>query len=198
MRLSHRDLTALISALPALYSPATLDLIPGKILLLVSALVPCFTATYDEWDVDREGRVHGYRAVQSPGIAEVNALLPELPLHIHDHPLFPSLQQGVTQPLKISDVATQSQFQQTKVYNEIYRHLGVHHQIVWFLPGQESPHVCLVLNRQRRDFSERDRQCCRCSPRICGRCIKMPWRKRKELVAEPHCVTARPNAPANW
>lgn len=158
MRLSHRDLTALISALPGLYARASLDAIPQKILLLASTLVPCFTATYDEWDIDREGRVRGYRAVQAPVISEVDAMLPALPLHIHDHPLFPSLQQQITSPLKISDVASQREFMRTAVYNEVYRHLGVHHQMVWFLPGQQSPHVCLVMSRQGKDFSERDRQ----------------------------------------
>ncbi|MBU6410624.1 MAG: helix-turn-helix transcriptional regulator [Verrucomicrobia bacterium] len=158
MRLSHRDLTALMSALPELYARASLQEIPRKLLKVVSMLVVCFAATYDEWDVDRDGRVRSYRVVEEPVVPEAHPYLPLLPALIHEHPLFPTLQQQVTQPLKISDFATQQQFRRTRIYNEFYRHLDVQHQMVWFLPGHESPHICLMLNRQRRDFSERDRQ----------------------------------------
>jgi DNA-binding CsgD family transcriptional regulator len=158
MRLAHRDLTALISALPELYAPASLRMIRQKILQIVLALVPCLTATYDEWDVDREGQVLGYRVAQRPVIPEVDAALPSLPMFIHTHPLFPMLQRRLTQPLKISDVASRQQFARTAVFNEFYRRLDVQHQMAWFLPGTESPYICVVLNRQGRDFSERDRQ----------------------------------------
>jgi DNA-binding CsgD family transcriptional regulator len=158
MRLSHRDLTALMAALPKLYARASLEEIPRKLLQVVSALVVCFAATYDEWDVDRDGRVHSYRVVEEPVVPEIHAILPRLPALIHEHPLFPALQRQVTQPLKISDFATDRQFLRSRIYNEFYRLVDVQHQMAWFLPGHESPHICLVLNRQRQDFSERDRQ----------------------------------------
>lgn len=157
MRVAHRDLMDLISRLPDIYAPASLQTVTRKLLLVVSMLVPCFAASCDEWDVDRSGHVLGYRVTLVPTFPEAEELLHRLPMFIHNHPLFPFLQERVTHPLKISDVSSQREFLRGEVYNEVYRLGQVHHQMICFPPGQESPHLCITVNRQGPDFSERDR-----------------------------------------
>ncbi len=59
---------------------------------------------------------------------------------------------------KLSDFVTREQLHRLPVYEQIYTHLGVEHQIAITLPSQPAVVIGLALSRDgRRDFGERDR-----------------------------------------
>lgn len=64
---------------------------------------------------------------------------------------------GDGQTLRISDFLSSRQFRQLGVYHELYRRLGVEYQMTAALQTLPPLVVALALNRDRQDFSERDR-----------------------------------------
>jgi DNA-binding CsgD family transcriptional regulator len=59
---------------------------------------------------------------------------------------------------RISDSLTRSEFRETPLYNDYYRRIGIDHVIAVPLFVDRSLLVSFVLNRNGRDFSDRERQ----------------------------------------
>jgi DNA-binding CsgD family transcriptional regulator len=103
--------------------------------------------------------VHGGREVYglAAGTLGVNGRA-AFDRHFTDHPLvrFHGYQGG-TGTWRISDSIAFERFRRTALYNEYYRRIGVDHAIALpvFVGGGRL--VSFVLNRSRRDFSERER-----------------------------------------
>jgi DNA-binding CsgD family transcriptional regulator len=78
--------------------------------------------------------------------------------HFHAHPLvrFHGYQGGgVTQ--RISDSVPFAQFRESPLYNEYYRRVRIDHAIALPIYVRDGLLVSFVLNRARRDFSDRER-----------------------------------------
>lgn len=78
--------------------------------------------------------------------------------HFKAHPLvrFHGYEGGrITQ--RISDCLPFAQFRRGALFNEYYRRIGVHHAIALPVLVQDGLLVSFVLNRSRRDFSDRER-----------------------------------------
>ena len=157
-RLSHCDVDACSSALRELYAETSLPALAEKTLAVVSGLVACDVMSYDDWQLDGLGRPTAYRGLRRPFVAEVDNFSPVVAACIHDHPLFPEVMlKHAPTPVKISDFATKTQLHRTGIYNEVYRHLGIDSQIICTLSWLPHSRNYLVLNRDGKDFSERDR-----------------------------------------
>ena len=78
--------------------------------------------------------------------------------HMHEHPLITHYHQTRDgQAQKISDFLSQRQLANLGLYTECYRRVDTRYQISITLPTPSPLTVAFVLNRDRRDFSERDR-----------------------------------------
>ncbi len=60
--------------------------------------------------------------------------------------------------LKISDLMDRRSFRRTELYRDVYGPMGVEYQMAVTLPAPPGAVVGIALNRERRDFGERDRQ----------------------------------------
>jgi DNA-binding CsgD family transcriptional regulator len=152
-RLSHRDLEVCSCALRELYVESSLQEFPDRLLPLLARLIPTGHVSYNDFDPRHNRfviRIH-------PERAEAQKLLPQFTAHFPTHPLHERFQRRGVVLNKISDVATLRQFKETAIYQEYYRALDTRHQLVLFLPRQEDSRVGLALNRDAKDFSERDR-----------------------------------------
>ena len=75
-----------------------------------------------------------------------------------EHPLIAHYQRtGDPRPMKISDVMGRREFRRTELYRTVYGPMGVEYQMAVTLPAAPGGIVGIALNRDRRDFGERDR-----------------------------------------
>ena len=78
-------------------------------------------------------------------------LAPEHPLIAH------YLRTGDGSPMKISDLMPRRHFRASELYRVVYGPMGVEFQMAVTLPSAPGTVVGIALNRDRRDFGERDR-----------------------------------------
>ena len=78
--------------------------------------------------------------------------------HFHEHPLVRfHAYQGGRVPQRITDSVPFEQFRRTALYNDYYRRLRIDHAIALPIYVRDGLLVSFVLNRTRRDFTERER-----------------------------------------
>jgi DNA-binding CsgD family transcriptional regulator len=89
---------------------------------------------------------------------KVNAYLEPFAAHVHEHPCY-ALQASldVVLPLKVSDFVSRRQFHNLALYQEVFKHLEVEHQIILSVKPKPTDMVSLVMSSSSGDFSERDR-----------------------------------------
>jgi DNA-binding CsgD family transcriptional regulator len=78
--------------------------------------------------------------------------------HFHEHPLVRfHAYQGGRVPQRISDSVPLEQFRRTALYNDYYRRIRIDHAIALPIYVRDGLLVSFVLNRTRRDFTDRER-----------------------------------------
>jgi DNA-binding CsgD family transcriptional regulator len=78
--------------------------------------------------------------------------------HFHEHPLVRfHAYQGGRVPQRISDSVPFEQFRRSALYNDYYRRIGIDHAIALPIYVRDGLLVSFVLNRTRRDFTDRER-----------------------------------------
>jgi DNA-binding CsgD family transcriptional regulator len=78
--------------------------------------------------------------------------------HVRDHPLVRRFAEtGDPRAFKISDVVSRTDFHDSALYDELYRPLGYEDQFALNLGPPGSQMVTVVVARDRRNFTERDR-----------------------------------------
>jgi DNA-binding CsgD family transcriptional regulator len=152
-RLTQRDLRTLLPFLADLYVLRDLPAFHTNLLATLPQVVPTELTAYTEFDAHTQ-RLTG---TMFPAPTEFAAIGPAFVRHIREHPLFAAYRQGRGSAVKISDFLTQRQFQRTGLYNEVYRQLGMTHQMAKGLPAPAPLVRSLAFFRDRKDFSERDR-----------------------------------------
>jgi DNA-binding CsgD family transcriptional regulator len=58
---------------------------------------------------------------------------------------------------RFSDVTTREQLESTRLFREVYGPLGINHQLAFTLPNEPTHVLAIVLHRERRDFSDGER-----------------------------------------
>lgn len=155
-RLTHREMARLLEAaaiLSASVEPA--DLMP-RIFAAIKQVVATEIIGIDAFDP--QGRHLGENWLDP-----VDCLTPDdlqiFARHAPQHPLFKEFaSNGLSTPLRISDVASAGEFQRTEVYNEFYRKVGVERQLVVGLAVNRERAVLVALSRIKRDFTEGNRR----------------------------------------
>jgi DNA-binding CsgD family transcriptional regulator len=163
-RLRNADLGGLLSALREIYALVGLDDFPAGVLAALRRVVPATYSNYTEvaatWDFPLQ--VFDPADVTFPGGRQV------LSQHLRDNPLFtnrPRNPDGLAH--KISDYVSRREFHRLGWYNEIYRPIGIEHDIsvtiprepeISFAPPWSTPPILsLTFSRDRSDFTERER-----------------------------------------
>lgn len=78
--------------------------------------------------------------------------------HFHEHPLVRfHAYQGGRVPQRISDSVPFEQFRCTALYNDYYRRIRIDHAMALPIYVRDGLLVSFVLNRTRRDFTDRER-----------------------------------------
>lgn len=91
-----------------------------------------------------------------PGVIDADARA-SFDRHFHDHPLvrYHGHERG-QQVRRISDSLAVPAFRKTALYADYYRRIGIDHALALPLHSGDGWLVSVVLNRQRRDFSDRE------------------------------------------
>jgi DNA-binding CsgD family transcriptional regulator len=79
----------------------------------------------------------------------------------HENPLLQRWQRTHDgRAYRFSDVTTREELEATRLYQEVYLPLGIHHQIAFSLPSDADRILAIVLHRDDRDFSDEERDFC--------------------------------------
>jgi DNA-binding CsgD family transcriptional regulator len=137
------------------------DAVPfsGNMLAALRRLIPSAIATSQEWDPSL-----GYRVVVDGAARADFAPVWSLYEHVIDQDPFPARPQGprgrvapIGVACRISDVLSLRQFRRLDLHAEICRPLGIDHVMKLFFAVGETGAGYIVLDSQRRAFSDRDR-----------------------------------------
>jgi len=121
----------------------------------VAALVPCDVVTFNEVDPVAARAVF---ISDPPSFNSSPDLVSSFELLAPEHPLITYFgRTGDGSAKKISDFWSQAQFRSSRLYAEVYKHLGVEYQIAVTLPAPRPIVVGIAVSRADTDFSERDR-----------------------------------------
>jgi DNA-binding CsgD family transcriptional regulator len=153
-RLSPVDFQAALDFLREIEAVDELGAFPARALAGLEKLIPCDILSYNELEL-RQRRV---LAISRPNgvftadnFATFERLAPQNPLISH----YARTSDG--RPLKISDFVSQRQFHRLELFQELYRHVGAEYQLAVTIPSPPSIVIGIAFNRQRRDFTERER-----------------------------------------
>jgi DNA-binding CsgD family transcriptional regulator len=153
-RLGDRDLRAVLGFLADPYAARSLDALTCRVNAGLRQLVPCDLAGYNEVNPGRR-RI---RYVLEPADADFPDSQQVFARHMHEHPIIAHYRRREDgRVLKFSDFLTMRRFRDLGLHREFYRRLGVEHVIIFPLPFRPPLQLGFCLNRQGRDFSERDR-----------------------------------------
>jgi DNA-binding CsgD family transcriptional regulator len=116
---------------------------------LARELVPCESASYNEIRPGAPAIVVADPAewLTAEGLNVFGQLAGENPLISH------YMRTGDGRPLRFSDFITRQRLHRLELYDQLYRPLGVEHQLAFVLPSPPGEVIGIALNRQRRDFS---------------------------------------------
>lgn len=156
MRLTGKDHDVLQSGLRNLYAHLDLDTFPSVALKLVSSLVPCNLAGYNEVDPIRRRLIVIF---DPPDFAQ--RAMPMIPIweqFMHQHPVLQHFRDHPNgPPRKITDFLPQKTFEKLELYQDFYRHINAKYQIAIAMPAPQPLTIGIAQNRWDRDFNERDR-----------------------------------------
>ena len=127
---------------------------------LLSGLQTLIPTDYNSWkEITLQGHTQ-VTGVFSPHNATAASLLPVFQRHVADHPICKYWRSSGKHGGAFSwaDVASRSEFESLALYEEFYRPLGVHHQLMVALEARPSHLIYVALNRSRTPFTEEERQ----------------------------------------
>lgn len=151
-RLSARDLRTVLEVARELGAVDDVDRFRASLLLQLKRLVPYDIAS---WNVvspsSREARI----SAVDPADCRENDDEETLGAYLQQNPLVTAA--DPTKVMKFSDFITLRQLHRLELYDAVYRRLAVEHQIAFLLPAPRASVIGVALNRNRPDFTERDR-----------------------------------------
>jgi DNA-binding CsgD family transcriptional regulator len=152
-RLSTRDMQAVLDLVGEAHHAEDLESFREHVLPSVRTLVPADWASYNE--------------LYSDGSAGVAIVTPDLPdwayevwaRYAHQNPLVQRYQRTLDgRAYRFSDVIAYERLHDLDLYRELYRPFGIEHQIAVAMPAPPVFFIGLVLMRESKDFTERERE----------------------------------------
>jgi DNA-binding CsgD family transcriptional regulator len=127
---------------------------------LLSGLQTLIPTDYNSWkEISLQGRPQ-VTGVFSPHNSAAASLLPVFQRHVGEHPIcnyWRSSGQYVG-AFSWSDVVSRPEFESLALYEEFYRPLGIHHQLMVALETRPAQLIYVALNRSHAPFTEQERQ----------------------------------------
>jgi DNA-binding CsgD family transcriptional regulator len=153
-RLRPSDYEAVLDFTRRLYAIGRVDGFAQQAITGLARLIPSDIITYNE--VDPKAR--RATALEEPAGAIPAASVATLGRLAHEHPLITHYAQTrESQPLRISDFLSLTQFRKLDLHNELFRPLRVNYQLAVTIPSPPELVIGITFNRSQKDFSERDR-----------------------------------------
>lgn len=127
---------------------------------LLSGLQTLIPTDYNSWkEISLKGcpQIAGVFSPHNPTAA---SLLPVFQRHVGDHPVLEYWRRSGKHggAFSWSDLTSRSEFESLALYEEFYRPLGTHHQLMVALESRPSRLIYFALNRRRAPFTEQERQ----------------------------------------
>ena len=153
-RLSHDDLATILEVVTQVNQAHDREEFLRTALAGTVRAVPCTVATVNEVDPSA-GRFHYWMEPASfplpDNAREIFARL------AHEHPLLNyTSATGNGSAKRVSDFWSTEEFHRSRIYQQIYRPMGVEYQVAITLSAPKPTVVALALSREDEDFSEHD------------------------------------------
>lgn len=154
-RLGTRHYRTTLEFLGDLYTSATIERFPARLVENLHKLIPC------EWTFC--GRMDPDHGISIHSASPAEAFTPELSQKLwvpvmHEHP--PLMRARLTGDLgacRVSDFLSQSKFHRTALYNEYYRKLAIEDSLCKAIHVGGSVILGCSFQRKRRNFTDEDR-----------------------------------------
>jgi DNA-binding CsgD family transcriptional regulator len=152
-RLTQRDFRALLEFLQGAYALRDLDGFVRYLITSLSGLVPSDATVYNEYNFKRNRIIWQ----QNPAVAFAGSEK-IWERYSHEHPILTHIRRTKDgRAVKFSDFISERQFRRTGLYNEFFRPLRLKHQMHALFGEPQNLLAGLALNREAKDFSERER-----------------------------------------
>jgi DNA-binding CsgD family transcriptional regulator len=163
--LSNAQLRRALSAAQGLVELEQLEQLPAWSATALRELIPCDVASYNAVDPSCKRA----SVAVDPADCMFDGGVEALAHYIHQNPLASNYAAtGDGRALRISDFISLRQLHATDLYDHVYRHIDLEHQLAITLPsprrslGHPGEMIGLTLSRSRRDFSDAERQLLEC------------------------------------
>lgn len=152
MGLNHSEYRALLDLVGEVHDAASMDDLRASLLPTLRRMVRAEYASYNE---------------VGPGASMVAIADPQLPewayaawaRHSEQNPLVARhVRTRDSRPYQWSDVVGASEFRRTALFRELYKPLGIDHQIAFTLPSPAELTIGVALSRAGRAYSESERE----------------------------------------
>lgn len=179
-RLTQHDINTLLESIRHINSDLNPPSLPETVVKTTSRIIPCGITDYYNIDRDNIGRSATIAASGKWNVPVESFWSPD---YAHEHPLTNLLSDGRLKPhpyqedierrflkrvrnlkgspgdavVKISDVLTDSQFRRLAMYNDFAKKSDVDYQMGLPLIFNRSSYTVITFNRDKIDFSERER-----------------------------------------
>lgn len=152
--LAHKDYQQVLACIEAIHRCRKLVDFPGRILRVLSTLVPSNLSAFNEVNAARN-RITATTDRPLAGHASLAAVWEK---YSSQHPLLRyNTETGDGQAVKISDFLSSRDYRRLELYREFYRHLRAEDQMTVTIRSDGGVFLTLAFNRARRDFCESDR-----------------------------------------
>lgn len=150
MHIPLKDVRKLVAFVGELGSPVSAEDFPRHVVNLVSQILPGVIVALDEIPGPGQYRLT-HNLPMEP--AEAQRHFATLAACYQENPIYEFIQGArEVSAVRISDLASRRRFQNTTLYQEMFRHIGIEHQMHVVVPVSTGS-VSLSINH-RRDFSD--------------------------------------------
>jgi DNA-binding CsgD family transcriptional regulator len=155
IQLNYPDLRLLMSVIESLHSDFDPKTLPQRVLEAAAQLLPSEINSFDFFSSDENYNEIVWSNREDLLTAEILEICAE---NTFQHPLVPITLENTNSPaLKMSDVVTQREFENSEIYNEFFRLIYVKYQMGIPLAITPELTICCVASRADKEFTERDR-----------------------------------------
>jgi DNA-binding CsgD family transcriptional regulator len=153
-RLTTADLRCFSQCVEDLYRCQDIAVFPRHVMTILPRFIRGLFVSYTEVNPARNRAV----GLLDPPTFDMSQIGPLLMRLANQHPLIDYYQRtGDGRAAKISDFLSSAQWHRTQLYQEVYRPMRVEDQMSITLPAPMPIAVGMVVSRERRDFTQRDR-----------------------------------------
>lgn len=154
-RLNQSDLGALLKFLRRIYESQDLRSFRTQIVFGLQQMVGSEINAYNEVDLRAQ---HNTVVYDRPEVIQMREGAEIFDRYVLQHPVIAySRGRRGHGAVMLSDFTSVGGFHRLELYNEFFRPIGIEDQMVLSLPSVQPVVIGIVLNRRRRNFTERDR-----------------------------------------